>query len=38
MLPCKDTTRAQEQICFMQRWKRGDGAFTRAVSPTWYQS
>ncbi len=28
MLPWKDTTREQEQICFMQRWKRGDGAFT----------
>ena len=28
MLPCKDTSREQEQIRFIQRWKRGDGAFT----------
>ena len=28
MLPCKDTTREQEQICFMQLWKTGEGTFT----------
>ena len=37
MLPCKDTTREQEQICFMQRWKTGEGTFTwlgTSPSPT----
>ena len=28
MLPCKDTTREQEQIRFIQLWKTGEGTFT----------